>query len=232
MTGIAIVIPTYQECRSIVPCLRALAEQEGAFEVFIADGGSTDGTLEQVVGVRVSYPLAWGVAPERGRSAQMNWGAQQTTADILLFLHADTRLAPGALALLQTTLQQDGWVGGRFDVRLDSEQWPYLFIAWAINQRSRLARRFTGDMGIFVRRTLFEKLGGFPPQPLMEDLEFSAQLYRMGAVACLALPVTTSARRWHKGGLLRTFLLMQVLRTAYALGVDPETLHRWYHDIR
>jgi len=225
---ISLVIPTYQERSVIATCLCALEEQAGDFEVFVADGGSSDGTLAAVAQCVVPYPLRWGVAPVRGRSAQMNWGAAQTTGEVLLFLHADSVLSPGALRLIGETVA----LGGRFDLRLDCPDWPYPLIAWTINQRTRLTQCFTGDMGIFVQRAIFEQLGGFPNQALMEDLEFSRRLYHLGKVACLTLPITTSSRRWQKGGIVKTILLMQLLRTAYALGVSPNILQRWYRAVR
>jgi len=228
---LSIIVPTYQEAGGIATCLTALNAQAGPFEVFVVDGGSKDGTLDTVRDATVNYPLAWGVAPQRGRSAQMNWGAAQTGGEVLLFLHADSCLPVGGLALLQETMRGD-WVGGRFDVQLDDPTWPYPWMGRLINWRSRLARRCTGDMGIFVRRSVFTDLGGFPDQPLMEDLEFSARLYRLGTMAHLALPLQTSARRWQKSGILKTFWLMQTLRVAYALGTPPATLQRWYRDVR
>ncbi|MBC8122377.1 MAG: TIGR04283 family arsenosugar biosynthesis glycosyltransferase [Gemmatimonadaceae bacterium] len=231
---ISIVIPTFQEADTIEPCLVSLACQTEPFDVFVADGASTDGTRPHLTRLSsiLPYPFDWGMAPERGRGLQCNWGADRTVGETLLFLHADTRLPPNALADLRVALARAEVVGGRFDLGFDTNRWPYPLMARVINIRTRLVRRFTGDMGIFVRRSVFDKLDGFPAQPLMEDLEFSARLFEVGEVAALKTQVVTAARRWQKRGVWRTIALMQLLRGAYALGVSPERLADWYRPVR
>jgi len=180
--------------------------------VIVVDGGSDDGTAGLAAGLcdRVM------VAP-RGRAAQMNAGAREARGDILLFLHADTRLPENF------TLEKHVW--GRFDVRIEGRH-PFLpVVAWAMNLRSRLTGIATGDQAIFVRREAFP---GFEDIPLMEDIAFSKIMKRRGAPACLRSRVRTSGRRWESRGVLRTVLLMWRLRLAYALGADPARLAEKY----
>ena len=119
--------------------------------------------------------------------------------------------------------------GGRFDVRFSSPRWPFRMIAAMMNRRSRLTRISTGDQGLFVRRAAFEALGGYPDIPLMEDVELTRRLKRLGGIACLDLRITTSSRKWERDGIARTIALMWTLRLLYFCGADPARLHRWYY---
>ncbi|MEO1134597.1 MAG: TIGR04283 family arsenosugar biosynthesis glycosyltransferase, partial [Cyanobacteria bacterium J06639_1] len=231
---IAIVIPTWQESGTVLACLQQFERQALPFEVIVSDGGSPDGTEAIALNYLKSCPYSLDVAvsPERGRAAQMNWGATQTTADILLFLHADSRLPVDGLQAIRDVLADAEAIGGRFQVRLDATEWPYSAISWGINARSRLTGLFTGDMGIFIRRSVLEQLGGFPAQVLLEDLEMSKRMQRAGRVAFLSSEMTTSSRRWQQGGAWRTVALMQCIRYGYHLGIAPERLAEWYATVR
>jgi rSAM/selenodomain-associated transferase 2 len=158
----------------------------------------------------------------------MNAGATVAQGDVLLFLHADTRLPPGCAAPLARALGDPDAVGGRFDVRLDASGLAYRIIERAISLRSRLTGVATGDQAIFVRRDVFERLGGYPPLPLMEDIALCRALKRAGRLVALRETVLTSARRWQRDGVARTVLLMWALRAAYYAGVPPERLARVY----
>jgi GT2 family glycosyltransferase len=151
---------------------------------------------------------------------------------VLLFLHADTRLPAHYPAAVGRALADPVVVGGRFDLRLDVDRLPYRLIAHLVSLRSRLTGVATGDQAIFVRRAVFERLGGFPLVPLMEDVAFCRVLRRAGRLACLREPVVTSARRWQRDGLVRTVLLMWALRAAYYGGVSPARLARAYGNAR
>lgn len=226
MRCLSIVIPALNEAENIVAALQALAPlaERGAQRI-IVDGGSTDGTpslarphAEQVV------------AAPRGRAAQMNAGARHADGDALLFLHADTRLPADADRLIEAALRDRVW--GRFDVRIEAPgRWPGI-VAWFMNRRSRLTGIATGDQAMFMRRDVFEQLGGFAAIPLMEDIELSGRLKRLGPPACLAARVTTSGRRWTANGPLRTIGLMWRLRAAYFFGADPARLAARYADTR
>jgi rSAM/selenodomain-associated transferase 2 len=163
---------------------------------------------------------------------QMNAGAAAARGAVLLFLHADTRLPPGFDADVLAALADPGVVGGRFDVRLVPDTPLLRLVARLINLRSRLSRIATGDQALFVRRAVFEDLGGFAAIPLMEDVAFTRALKRRGRVACLRQQVETSSRRWLRDGPVRTILLMWWLRFLYACGVAPERLHRRYANTR
>jgi rSAM/selenodomain-associated transferase 2 len=222
---LSVVVPTLDEERNLPATLRA-ARQPGADELIVVDGGSRDGTLA-VAAALADRVL---VAP-RGRARQMNAGASAARGDVLLFVHADTCLPAGYPGAVRRALAA-GAVGGRFDVRLDAPGLAYRAIGTLINLRSRLTRVATGDQAIFVRRSVFERLGGFPPVPLMEDVALARALKRTGRVACLGETVVTSARRWQQHGVLRTVLLMWALRLAYYAGVPPSRLARGYDDAR
>jgi rSAM/selenodomain-associated transferase 2 len=216
-------VPTLNEADVVEQTLRRARHPEA--ELLVVDGGSTDAT---VAIARAHAEVL--EAPERGRAAQMNVGAAAAEGSVLLFLHADTLLPDGYAEEIRVALQNAGTVGGRFDVRLDAPGVLYAVIGTMISIRSRLSRLSTGDQGIFVRRTVFETIGGFPPVPLMEDVAFSRALRRAGRIACVRARATTSARRWQRHGVLRTIALMWALRALYAAGVPPHVLRRLYPD--
>ena len=222
---LSIVIPALDEAPNLARVLPALVAREPAAEVLVVDGGSTDHSRAVVAR---APSVRWLPAP-RGRARQMNAGARAARGEVLLFLHADTVLPEGAGAAILTALADPGVVGGRFDVRLDSRRPLLALVGWLMNRRSRLTGICTGDQGIFVRRTVFEVLGGYPDIPLMEDVELTRRLKRHGRLVALPLRVVTSARKWEREGVIRTVLLMWTLRLLYALGVSPARLHRWYY---
>ncbi len=219
---ISIVIPVLDEAAGIGASLAALqALRASGAEVIVVDGGSRDATCA------IAAPLADRVieAP-RGRAAQMNAGAAASRGDVLLFLHADTMLPPNALAAIESSLDANhAW--GRFDVTIPGG--AMLSIVGAMmNARSRVTGVATGDQAIFVRRDAFERVGGFPAIPLMEDVSISKSLKAISPPACLRERVITSGRRWQKHGTFRTIALMWWLRFAYAMGADPGSLARRY----
>ncbi len=223
--GLSIVIPVLNEAVNLERLLPHLGAVCSGAEVIVADGGSSDGSAAmppRFPGVRL-------VASRPGRAAQMNTGARAATGDALLFLHADTRLPVGATAAVMEALQDPRVVGGRFDVRLASARLSLRVVGGMMNLRSRLTGISTGDQAIFVRRDVFEAMGGYAEIPLMEDVEFTRRLKRRGRLATLRLRATTSARRWETRGILRTVVLMWLLRFLYAAGVSPIRLHRWYY---
>ena len=213
------VIPVLNEAAQIGACLRALAPlRRRGHEVIVADGGSDDGT-PALAGALCDRVI---VAP-RGRASQMNAGARQARGDVVLFLHADTRLPQAADELIAKSLGTHSW--GRFDVEIDGRHFLLKVVAWAMNLRSRLTGIATGDQAIFVRRDAF---AGFPEIALMEDIAFSKAMKRRGAPACLRARVATSGRRWERRGVLRTIVLMWKLRLLYFFGARPEDLARLY----
>ncbi len=167
-----------------------------------------------------------------GRARQMNRGAAEAKSDVLLFLHADTLLPREAKDAIRDALRDPACVGGRFDVRFDRESLLGRVISAMMNLRSRLTGIATGDQAIFVRKTVFDRLGGYADIPLMEDIDFTARLRRMGRIAALSATVVTSYRRWDACGPLRTILLMWTLRSLYWLGVSPHRLQDFYVAVR
>ena len=224
--ALSVVVPTLDEAEAL-PAALAAARQPGVTEIIVVDGGSRDGTLA------LARALADRVLETaRGRARQMNAGAAVARGDVLLFLHADTRLPAGYAQAVARALADPRVVGGRFDVRLDATGVAYRVVGRLISVRSRVTRVATGDQAIFVRRAVFGRLGGYPAVPLMEDVALSRALKRAGRVACLGETVVTSARRWQRHGVARTVLLMWALRAAYYVGVSPARLARVYRDAR
>jgi rSAM/selenodomain-associated transferase 2 len=222
---LSVVIPALNEAASLARLLPDLLAREPGAEVIVVDGGSDDDSADVVAQWKA---VRWLAGP-RGRARQMNAGARLAAAPALLFLHADTRLPDGAGAAVEAALADPAVAGGRFDVRLDSPRPVLAIVGWMMNRRSRLSGIATGDQAIFVRRAVFDEMGGYADIPLMEDIDFTRRLKRRGRIAALRLRVTTSARKWEREGALRTIVLMWVLRLLYALGVSPARLHGWYY---
>ena len=220
---LSIVVPALNEAAGIAALLQALAPLRArGVELVLADGGSTDGTRDRAA----PWVDAVVLAP-RGRALQMNAGAARAQADVLLFLHADTLLPAGADGLvLQAVAVGARW--GRFDVKIQGRPWMLRVVAALMNLRSRATGIATGDQAIFTTRAAFNQVGGFPAQPLMEDIELSRRLKRIARPACLRARVVTSGRRWEQRGVWRTIVLMWRLRWRYWRGESPDSLARAY----
>lgn len=219
---LSIIVPMLNEApelpdllKHLLPCRRLGAE------VVLVDGGSRDASAKWA---RAAGFMVIDSAP--GRARQMNLGARAASGDVLLFLHADTRLPEGALIAIDHALRQHRW--GRFDVRIAGKPLTLRLVAALMNWRSRLTGIATGDQGLFMTRQIFEEVGGFPEQPLMEDIEICRALKARGSPACLPLKVVTSGRRWETRGVWRTIALMWWLRWRYWLGAPVEDLARAY----
>ena len=219
---LSIIIPALNEAGSIEQVLMSVRALVMPAEVIVVDGGSKDNTRD------LAQPLAdLVIQSTRGRARQMNAGAAKATGEYLLFLHADTRLPTEAWTQLQSAFDQDAhW--GRFDVRISGKPVMLIVVARLMNWRSRLTGIATGDQAMFVHRELFESLGGFPDQPLMEDIELSRRLLKHSRPYCLAGPVTTSGRRWEQRGVWSTIGLMWRLRYRYWRGESAEQLAKEY----
>jgi len=221
----SIIMPVLNEARGLGEVLQHLqAVREQGAELLLVDGGSSDASA--VVAAAYCDQV---LSATRGRAAQMNAGAAAASGDLLIFLHADTRLPVDALHSIVQGMGAVNAAWGRFDVRLSGPQWRLRVVEQMMNWRSRYSGMATGDQAIFVRREVFERIGGFPPLPLMEDLALSKRLRREGRPLCLRGPVITSSRRWEQQGILRTVLLMWRLRLAWLLGADAASLARRYH---
>jgi len=216
------VVPTLNETARIEFCLRQLRSDFPDCEVVVVDGGSTDGTA----GLAQRY--AHVIHSAAGRATQMNAGAAVTSGDILWFIHADCQVPAGALESLRQAVQDPGVVGGGLQLRFDQRSLGLDYLAVSSNLRARRLHWIFGDQAMFVRRDVFDSVGGFPEIPLMEDLEMSRILRRRGQLVVLPTTVTASARRLVEQGPWRMTVLMQLLKLQYLLGVDPERIRRRY----
>lgn len=230
---VAVILPVLNEAARLEQALAALIEDQQFDELIVVDGGSTDASVETVCKFMSPdepdmQPVPVLIQSPRGRALQMHVGAQAAQADVLLFLHADCALPPGAADDIRDAVEA-GHAWGRFDVRLSGRHFLLRAVERLMNWRSRLTGIATGDQAVFVRRDVYQMLGGYAPLPLMEDIEFSARLKWIGRPACPPGPVLASSRRWEKHGIIRTILMMWTLRFLYWLGVSPARLARWYY---
>jgi rSAM/selenodomain-associated transferase 2 len=224
MSKLSIIMPVLNEGEGIAAALDALAVLRAlGTEVMVVDGGSRDATIQ-----RARLRADRVIAAPRGRGLQMNAGADKASGDVLLFLHADTRLPADADHVVLNGLERSGRVWGHFDAEIEGRSPLLIVIAWLMNLRSRLTGIATGDQAMFVRRDAFQAAGGFAAIPLMEDIELCKRLRRVSRPLCLRERVVTSGRRWEKDGILNTIVLMWRLRLAYFLGADPKALAQRY----
>ena len=224
---ISIIVPVLNEISLLHQQLEQFRTLDAEYQLIFCDGGSKDGTYQLL--------HTWGLTvlqSDAGRALQMNRGAAEASGDLLLFVHADTRIKNEDIQAMIEAMQVTGVVGGHFDVRLSGQAWPFRVIEWMINMRSCLSKISTGDQCQFVRRDVFEGMQGFPKQPLMEDVEFAKRLKRLGRVICLHRKVETSSRRWETKGICKTIWLMWRLRFLYWLGESPDKLVKEYRHAR
>lgn len=237
--AVSVIVPALNEAGAIGALVRSLAEQFEApsFQVVLADGGSHDGTLDRFR----DLTRAWTgparradsvIAASAGRARQMNLGAAAALGEVFLFLHADTLLPSRGLAAVTESLADPRVAGGGFRLAYREPDRRLRIIAGWATIRSRILGIHYGDQAIFVRRRVFERLGGFPDIPLFEDLRFSRLLRRAGRVRTLPIAVATSGRRLLDGGVARTLLAFAWLKTRHAFGADPARLRRVYPDVR
>ena len=225
--NVSVVVPVYNEStnvESLVRRLRALKD-DYVKDIIVVDGGSTDGSFTQLQAQLGKHAAC--IKSDKGRAKQMNAGAQHATGTWLFFLHADTELT--GLHIIEAVNQATMGKWGRFDVRLSGHHPAFRVIERFINWRSRWTGVATGDQCLFVRKNLFDELGGFASIPLMEDVELSKRLKRIAPPICVAKPVTTSSRKWEQDGIIKTVWLMWRLRFAYWLGASPDELVKKYY---
>ncbi|HUE89366.1 MAG TPA: TIGR04283 family arsenosugar biosynthesis glycosyltransferase [Vicinamibacterales bacterium] len=225
---VSIIIPVRGDAARLSDLLTALGPDVGTHvEVFVSAATPVD---ERLAEVRERYANVTWVESAPGRGAQLNAGAAPATGRWLWFVHADCRLPEGWLAAFQALETQRDVVGGAFTFALDSSAWQARLLERVVALRARWLDMPYGDQGIFVRRAMFESMGGFASVPLMEDVEFVRRLTRTGRLRHLTLRLTTSARRWEREGWLRRSLANLTTLSLYALGVSPERLARRYYE--
>lgn len=217
---ISVIIPALNEAAGIENTLRSVSRQTPEHEIIVADGGS----LDKTAAIASRYGRV--IRTPRGRSRQMNAGAAQARGDILLFLHADTLLPPDGLEKVQGTLSDPELAGGAFRLRFDRNTPLLRFYSWFTHLHT--PRLCFGDRGCFVRRSVFEELGGYPDLPIFEDIELVCKLHERGGFVFLKKSVTSSARRFRERGPFLQQLQNIYLWARYAIGTDPKTLASWY----
>ena len=224
----SIVIPVWREEAIIVSTIAHVhaLDPGGRCEVIVVDGDPSGSTRRAIHDDGVVV-----LTSEKGRGVQLNAGAAAARGGILVFLHADTRLPEGALDEIDAALRDPGVVGGAFALRFDSTRRVYRFMSWVVTRMTRLNRRPYGDQAIFLRKNELEKLGGFAPVPIMEDVDLVGRIRRAGGrMRMLDTPVLTSCRRMDAEGIVRRVATNLVMTALFRLGVSPQRLSRWYTD--
>lgn len=223
-----VIVPTLEEASTITRTLDHLGALRPRAELIVVDGGSRDATAA-LAGAHPARPRVLTVPG--GRARQLQAGAALARGALLVFLHADTRLPPGAGAALAALAARPELVGGNFALRFDG---PGLFprLLGAVYAVQRRLGVFYGDSAIFVRADALRALGGVPQLPIMDDYELARRLHRTGRTVCLAGPAVTSSRRWRRMGIGRTVATWVLIRWLYLAGVSPARLARVYRVVR
>ncbi len=217
---LTVIVPTLNEAAYLVGALDSISK---SVEIIVSDGGSVDETV--AISARFGARVVTG---NQGRAQQMNRGAKAATGEVLLFLHADCLLAPQATDAIEAALADDDVVGGSFRMKVRDGSRALRWIAATANARARYLKTPYGDQALFVRRRVFEELGGFPEMPFMEDVAFVRALKRRGKIVCLRETVTTGVRHWQRLGPVSTTILNWSMVTLYLLGVPAERLEPHY----
>ena len=220
---ISIIIPAINEANNIAKTIESIGPGDKK-EIIVVDGGSIDDTVS--IAISLGARVITGTPP---RSRQMNQGADQATGDVLVFLHADTRLPEKFENVIFNSFKQPKMVAGAFELRMDSPTPGLRLIERLANWRSRYLKMPYGDQAIFLSTKLFHELGGFSDIPIMEDFELIRRLRKKGSIIILPVPVFTSARRWQNFGIVKTTVINQLVIAAYVMGIAPEKIVRWYH---
>ena len=229
---VSVVIPTYNEATSIAAVLGRLKDVRGNFEVLVAEGSSTDQTAEIVRELAGAYPHPLQLVESvRNRAVQLNQAAKRAAGDSLLFLHADIFVPAETVEAMECSLRDPAVIGGNFQIVFEGDNLAERFFTWCYRVR-RPFGIYYGDSGVFVRREVFDRLGGFKPIPIMDDYDFVRRMERAGRTVCLDPPMLVSDRRWRVQGLLPTLFSWVWIQTLFSLGVPAEYLARWYAPVR
>jgi rSAM/selenodomain-associated transferase 2 len=219
---ISIIIPTLNEADNIQSAINSTKSSTN-IEIIVVDGGSEDETLLIAKSLNIKVIIS-----PPGRANQMNIGAMAASGEILLFLHADTRLPTNFQQMIRKTLAKPGIVAGAFALQINSPHWGLRLVEFGVKWRCNLWQMPYGDQGIFITKDVFQQVGNFPQIPIMEDFELMRKLKTLGKIYLLPTPVITSPRRWLKKGILQTTLGNQIIIIAYLLGISPNQIRNWY----
>ncbi|MGL5877643.1 MAG: TIGR04283 family arsenosugar biosynthesis glycosyltransferase [Xenococcaceae cyanobacterium] len=220
---ITIIIPVLNEAENIETTLSKLTNNLDV-ELIVVDGGSRDRTVEIVQNLKIKVV----VSKQLGRAKQMNLGASVANGNILIFLHADTNLPINYQEIVKEILSQSKVVAGAFKLKIDSKKKCLRIVELMVNLRSRLFSLPYGDQAIFIKKSIFEELGGYSDLPIMEDFELIQRLKRRGKIQIASAQVITSSRRWDKLGVFKTTLINQLVIIGYYLGISPTKLRQLY----
>jgi len=225
---VSVVIPVLNEAETIDACLDQF-DPDGSIEVLVVDGGSEDGTADRVQAHAKARLIR---ADAQGRAHQMNQGGREATGRVVLFLHSDCELPDAWEHDVRQVMDQQDVVGGRFRLAIADESLSFRLIAFFSTLRSRFLGITYGDQGIFVRKSVFDSVGGFPPRMIFEDSEFCDQIAKRGRFVMTKSAVKSSPRRWLAWGIWKTVFRMWYLRLLYACSVSDERLVRMYRHVR
>lgn len=221
---VSIIIPALNEAATISRTLSALMKVKGDLEVIVVDGGSDDNTRQLVS----SFEKVQFVTAKKGRSHQMNKGAKLASGSTLLFLHADTYLPDNSIAEISAILDDRNYIAGSFYLKFDKKHW--LLSLYTACSKINSSFFTYGDHGIFIKKSSFQRIGGYKPIPLMEDVEIQSRLRKSGKFKKLSLGVVTSARRFMKTGIVKQFTADIILVLLYKAGIPPFQLKKYYKD--
>lgn len=223
---ISVIVPTFNEEKTIVESIMRLKQMRGTCEIIVVDGGSTDKTVER------AEPHAKVIRSDKGRANQMNAGAKASMGDVLWFVHSDSRVDEESLNHIQSACLS-GVDAGCFSLSFYDYDASFMkALAFTSNLRAKYLKLMFGDQGIFVRKAVFDRLNGFKTIPIMEDWDLSKRLYACCSVRILSSKIGTSGRRFEEGGALRTLLKMHWIKWKYVRGMPPEELIEYYREIR
>jgi rSAM/selenodomain-associated transferase 2 len=219
---ISVIIPTYNEAQNIQSTIEKLNDCKSSdIEIIVVDGGSQDETVSIVTQCNVKV-----LQSNPSRAVQMNAGATIAQGDILLFLHGDTQVPKAFDCWVEEALETA--ISGAFELTIAGQNWQFRLIEWGVKIRSHCFQLPYGDQAIFIKADTFHRFGGFPELPIMEDFVLIQKLKKRGRIAIVPAAVITSARRWQTQGIWPTTMMNQMMILGFYLGVNPETLRRWY----
>jgi len=222
MASLSIIIPVQNEEKRLSILLPVLKKQTDT-EIIVSIGDSKDGSFD--LAKQFSHHV---IRTNSGRANQMNEGAKLATGEVLLFLHADSIIPENISGKILETCRKPGVIGGALKLKFDSSRFSLRYVSWTANLRAKYLNLPYGDQGIFIRRDVFEQVGGFPDTPFMEDVQLVRKMVKKGKLKILKEGIVTSARRWEENGVFRTTVMNILFIGLFFLGFSPTRLKKWY----